>query len=215
MLLRLVLFQGMSRDDLAQVVGHTKFGFHKYPPGLPFITAGTPVDHLCFLLNGKIKSTSISDDSTYEVTEYLSAPSMIEPERIFGLTQRYVRSYQTIDSCNFITLDKAEVVKLCDEFLIFRLNMLNFIATQLQKCSRRPWQSKTQDLEQRITRFFESHCQRPAGKKHFRIKMVRLAEELNDSRLNISIALNEMQDKGLINLRRGMIDIPALEKLLM
>jgi biotin operon repressor len=45
--------------------------------------------------------------------------------------------------------------------------------------------------------------------------MTQLAEELNDSRLNISIALNSMQDDGLIILSRGMITIPKLEKVIL
>ncbi len=215
MLLKLVLFQGMSSRDMAQVIEHTKFGFHKFLPGRPFITSGETVDQLWFLLDGHIISTALSDDGTYAVMEHLPGPYLIEPERIFGLTQRFSHSYRTAVPCSFITLDKAEVMNLSDEFLIFRLNLLNYISTQLQKCTHRAWQSKPQHLEHRIIRFFESHSLRPAGEKHFKIKMVRLADELNDSRLNISAALNSLQDKGLINLRRGLIDIPALEKLLM
>ena len=44
--------------------------------------------------------------------------------------------------------------------------------------------------------------------------MTRLAEELNDSRLDVSIALNHLQDKGLIQLSRGKITVPAMEDLL-
>ena len=45
--------------------------------------------------------------------------------------------------------------------------------------------------------------------------MNQLAGELNDSRLNISRALNEMQHDGLLVLSRGRIDIPSLEHLMM
>jgi DNA-binding GntR family transcriptional regulator len=45
--------------------------------------------------------------------------------------------------------------------------------------------------------------------------MKQLADELNDSRLDISVALNEMQADGLLTLHRGRIEIPSLERLLM
>jgi hypothetical protein len=45
--------------------------------------------------------------------------------------------------------------------------------------------------------------------------MKRLAEEVNDSRLDVSGVLNEMQQEGLIVLYRGRIEIPMLERLLM
>ena len=43
--------------------------------------------------------------------------------------------------------------------------------------------------------------------------MERLAEELNDSRLHISETLNAMATRGLIELSRGKINIPSIERL--
>ena len=43
--------------------------------------------------------------------------------------------------------------------------------------------------------------------------MTQLGKEINESRLNVSKALNALQDQGLIILSRGHIDIPQLEKL--
>ena len=45
--------------------------------------------------------------------------------------------------------------------------------------------------------------------------MEQLAREVNDSRLDVSRALNAMQRDGLLVLRRGRIEIPSLEHLLM
>ena len=45
--------------------------------------------------------------------------------------------------------------------------------------------------------------------------MNRLADELNDSRLDVSRALNALQREGKIVLRRGRVIIPLMERLLM
>ena len=45
--------------------------------------------------------------------------------------------------------------------------------------------------------------------------MQQIADELNDSRLDISHALNDMQHDELLSLHRGRIEIPLLERLLM
>ena len=45
--------------------------------------------------------------------------------------------------------------------------------------------------------------------------MKQIADELNDSRIDVSRALNQMQAEGLLTLRRGRIEIPMLERLLM
>ena len=52
------------------------------------------------------------------------------------------------------------------------------------------------------------------GEKIFKVKMDDLARYLDDTRLNTSKALNELQDKGLIELRRKEILIPDAQKLI-
>ena len=44
--------------------------------------------------------------------------------------------------------------------------------------------------------------------------MEDLARIVNDTRLNVSHALNAMQDNGLVELHRGEIIIPRLEDLI-
>ena len=45
--------------------------------------------------------------------------------------------------------------------------------------------------------------------------MQQIADDLNDSRLDISRALNEMERDQLLTLHRGRIEIPSMERLLM
>ena len=63
--------------------------------------------------------------------------------------------------------------------------------------------------------FFLDHCVYPAGRKDIRILMAQLAQEVGDSRLDVSRVLNAMQAEGLLYLHRGRIEIPSLERLLM
>jgi len=113
-----------------------------------------------------------------------------------------------------MSLDKSEVMRLTEEFIVFRLNLLNIISTQSQRLQRRLWLQPSQDLKQSIVRFIEARCLRPTGKKTVLIKMTRLAELLNDSRLNVSRALNSLQSQGLLTLSRGRIEIEDLRQLL-
>lgn len=214
-LLALPLFQGMSRSDLAMVAGQTKFDFHKFSDGKIVAKEGDPCRHFRFLLKGELLVESFSDDYAYRVVEDISAPEIIQPEHLFGLHQRYTRNYTTKGDCNMMQLDKKEVLKLTNQYEIFRLNLLNIVATQTQKANHRVWRKAPEEVRDHIIRFFESHCTRPAGEKMFYIKMRRLALEVNDSRLDVSKALNDLQEQGLIELFRGRIHIPALEKLLM
>ena len=214
-LLQFPLFQGMSRDDLEIVAGHTRFGFLKVTAGRQIIHAGDPCTHLYFLINGTLKIETFSDDSRYSVIEQMSSPYILQQESIFGYYQRYTHNFYALTDANFLTLDKEEVVRLSEDFLVFRLNLMNHLATQSQKLIQMQWRRSPLSLRERIVRFFFQHTLYPAGPKTFHILMERLAEEVNDSRLNVSRALNRMQESGVIELHRGRIEIPQLERLLM
>ncbi len=209
------LFQGMSRDDLEQVAGHTRFGFSKFAPGATIVAEGDDCRQLYFLVSGTLRVETMSDDRGYTVVEQLEAPVILQPEVVFGYTQRYSHTYIAQTDASFITVGKDEVLRLSEDFLVFRLNLLNMFATQTQKSSRLLWQHVPASLEDRIVRFFAQHCIYPAGPKVFYILMNRLAEELNDSRLNVSRALNALQRDEKIVLRRGRVEIPLMERLLM
>jgi hypothetical protein len=101
-----------------------------------------------------------------------------------------------------------------DEFLIFRINLLNLLATQTQKLLHRPFRHRPDTLDERIIRFLSERCVHPAGPKNLYILMARLAEEVGDSRLDVSRALNRLQRDGLVILHRGRIEVPRMERLL-
>lgn len=214
-LLQFTLFQGMSHADLMEVVGHTKFGFSKRTEGQRIVKEGDFCDHLIFLTIGTLSVETFSDDHTCRVNETVNAPYAIQVDQLFGLTQRYTSTFKTLTNCSFITIDKQEVMLLLETQLVFRLNMLNLLAANAQRLRHRAWRSAPQSLRDRIIRFFFSRCHYPAGPKTFYILMNQIAAELNDSRLDISRALNEMQADGLLTLHRGRIEIPMLERLLM
>lgn len=211
---QLPLFLGMSRDEMDQVVGQTKFNFRKVEAGTTFIHEGEACGQFVFLVDGTAEATTFADDRSYSVLEQTSAPTMLQPERAFGVNQRFMSTYRAIGQCNLILLDKNETQRLADSSFIFRLNLINLLSTALQKSHRQPWRHCPLPLEERIVRFFAVHCLHPAGQKVFRIKMQTLANELNDNRLHISQCLNALADAGLLRLQRGTIIIPAIERLL-
>lgn len=214
-LLQFTLFQGMSHADLMQVAGHTKFNFSKLAAGKKLVKEGDDCHHLVFVTNGTLRAETVSDDHSCRVTESISAPYILQPERLFGITQRYSSSFTAETPCSLISIDKQEVLLLLETQLVFRLNMLNLLAAESQRLRHHAWRTAPRTLPERITRFFFSRCLYPAGPKTFHILMQQMAKELNDSRLDISVALNQMQAEGLLTLHRGRIEIPMLERLLM
>ena len=214
-LLRFSLFQGMSHADLMEVVTHTKLGFLKLATGKMLCKEGDNCSQLAFLTHGSLQCETRSDDGKCRVVETVKAPYIVQPDRIFGITQRYSSSFKAASSCNLITIDKQEVLLLLESQLVFRLNLLNILATETQRMHRHAWRSAPQSLRERLVRYFFSRCLYPAGPKTFYVLMKQIANDLNDSRLDISQALNTMQQDHQLTLHRGRIEIPLLERLLM
>ena len=212
-LLRFQLFQGLSRTELLQMAGNTKFGFRKEKAGVTLVQEDEVCRQLLFLISGTLQLTTRSDDGSYRLIERLTAPWLLQPEVLFGATPRHTGACVTLEPCHFITLSKDEVLRLTDDFLIIRLNLINMLSTMAQKRARQPWRHVPLSLRERFIRFVMDHSVYPAGPKTLHILMARLADDLCDSRLDVSRMLNALQREGLVELHRGRIVIPSLEKL--
>lgn len=208
------VFQGVGLRDLEDIIFQTKFDFHTIPDGKKIIESGDKADKLFFLLSGKVLLENESDDHSYKIIEEITIPMMLQPEAMFGYSQRFSFTVTSLKKAGIMTVDKSEVMKFLDRYPIVRLNMVNLLATHVQQLSRRFWRKHGNDLTQRLIDFLASRCVRPAGKKIVRTKMTQLADELNDSRLNVSDALNKLDDDGLIRKFRGGFEIPAMELLI-
>lgn len=212
-LLELPLFLGLNESDLETIVERTKLGFQKYHKGQTIVREGDMCCSTYLLQAGRLEVTTCSDDHSYEIKEVMTAPDILQPENLFGLRQRYTKTFVALEQCNFITIDKAEILQLADSYNIFKINLLNLLSAQIQKLRQKNYRQAPATLAEHIVRFIADRCLRPAGSVTFKIKMSQLAKEMNDSRLDVSKVLNELQAQGLVHLSRGCIEIPQLEKL--
>lgn len=203
----------MSRNDIETVVAHTRFAFSKYDKGKVVVGEGEKCDHLCFLLQGELTATESADDGSYSIEETVKAPAMIQPERIFGMEQRYTKTFTAAAECGVVSIDKKDTTRLMSEFEIFRLNILNILCTKTQRLSRYQWRKTPETIRLKIFGFMEKRCMTPAGHKRLKIKMEVLGALLGESRINVSKCIKTLQDKGLVTHSRAIMDIHALEKL--
>ncbi len=212
-LLRHPLFQGMSQNGLTSLVGHTKLEFVRMDTGHVICSDGSPCEQMIFLMSGRVTLLSYSDDHSYHVEERISAPMLMPPEYLFGLSQRHPHTCQSASPCELLMLSKSEVLRLLESNDIFRTNLLNIIATRTQRLARRPWHTHPQTLRHKICRYLSERCHYPAGEKVFHLKMQQIATALGKSRMNVSREHHLMENEGLLKLSRGNILVMALERL--
>ena len=213
-LLRLPYFQGISKNDLTSILDKVKLEFFRYHDGDKIVSQGEKCDNFIILLNGEIKTEAIANDTTFSLSEIHTAPYAIEPYSLFGLSTKYIRSYYAVGETDILLINKAYFFSEFTKHDIFTINLLNLISGRAQSINKRIWENVSQSIEGRIVRFVALRAETLTGEKRVTIKMERLAAELCETRINISRALNSLQEKGLVKLSRKEIHIPDFSKLL-
>lgn len=212
-LLQLPLFQGLCHEDFTSILDKVKLHFIKHKAGETIIKSGNPCTQLCFLLKGEISVVTNAKENIYTVIEQIEAPYLIEPQSLFGMNTNYASSYVAHTEVHTVCISKAFVLSDLFKYDIFRLNYMNIVSNRAQNLYSRLWDIPSDNLEDKIIRFIYMHIERVQGEKTFKIKMDELAHYMDNTRLNTSKALNELKNKGLIELRRKEIFIPDAERL--
>ena len=213
-MMSLPLFMGMSGNDIRQLLSDHTVAYHVLTDGKVVAKADTPCDGLIFLVRGQMLISATPDDRSYTIEELLIGPGVVQPERLFGISPRYTRTFTTKGRCAVMFIAKSDVVKISSSYEIFRLNLLNTVSTQAQRMARVQWRHVADSRRARIINFIGSRCLLMTGSKTVRIKKQRLAQQLNDSPRGIAAELRSMAEDGLVTLKRETIEVAALEQLL-
>ena len=213
-LLRLPYFQGMSKDEITSILDKVAFDFQNLSDGKTICSIGDSCDKFIILTNGEAQSTIVAPDGSYSLTEEVHSPYAIEPYSLFGKDTTFKHRYTAKGNCTILIIDKQYLFSEFTKYQIFTINFLNLISHRAQMQSHAIWNYTPTSIKGRIAQFIGMRSNSINGRKSMQIKMERLADILCETRLNVSKALNELQDEGYIELRRKEIIIPSLKRLI-
>lgn len=202
MLLRLPLFQGMSRGDLFRILEQTTFHFHHIEEGETAFHQGERCDGLAFLMKGTLVAKTQATRANLSLSEMLDTFMPIEPQSLFGRYPNYKYTYIAQSEVSLLSISKQEVYRLVETYEIFRINLLNMLSSKVENLHERIWTIAPHDLEGRMASLIRNLCTTPKGTKMLHCKMEDLAALLDDTRLNVSRILNKWRQEGLIEMRR-------------
>ncbi len=215
----------MSQKELEGIMTQTRIDFNKVEAGTVIAKRNQPCGKLTIAISGELLCQTCSDDNAYKVEENVSAPIILQSLGIFGKYQVFTKTIKAITQTNTITFEKDELHKLLDSSLIFRINLIRILSTQLQKRDQQLWEQqyhpKGKTVSERhndmlvyhIKQFIKRRCITPAGQKVFYISMATLGDMLGQNRQQISKAINCLKQEGLLTSSRGKIVIPQLQNL--
>ena len=212
-LLQLPLFQGLSKEDITRIIERVKLNFLTYKEGEIIVKQGEPCQQLAFLLGGEIVAETNDEEHHYTLSETFGQPYVIEPYSLFGMQTFHTATYRAKQGTQLLCINKAFIFSHLCKYEIFRINYFNILSNLCQQAHHKLWKNHEATLEKKFASFLTKRCLRPYGEKNLRITMEDLSNLTGETRINVSRLLNDLQKKGLVQLRRSETYIPALEKL--
>lgn len=213
-LLELPLFQGLTKTNITSIIEKVKMGFHKYEPKQNIVLQDSKCESLIFILAGSVTITTTDTKHNFRIEEQIEGPYIIEPYSLFGMHTKYHASYTAIDDVETLHIDKSYILSNLCKYEIFNLNYLNIISNRAQTANIKLWNSHIGNTKEKLMSFLTLRCIIPNGKKTLFITMEDMAELIDDTRINVSRALNEFQEKGIVVLSRKKFIINDLGKLI-
>jgi CRP-like cAMP-binding protein len=212
-LLQLPLFQGLGYHDLTNIVSKVKMDFRKYEPGKTIVEEGEACKDVIFLLNGTLTAKRASANKRIIFSERINSPDVIGVNSLFGLSQHHERTYIAESNTQLLVINKQFIIHNMLVYEVCQFNFLNTLSTVIHRSNKMLWEIPSDNITKRFIQILKRNYLKPSGEKRLNGKMVDIAKYLGTTRLNVSRMLNHLQEKGLIELGRKHIVIPAFQDL--
>ena len=95
-LLQLPLFQGMTTQEVSDVMSHVRLDFVNYHRGDEIVMQGESCKKLIYIISGEVMAEHKNADLPFTLTEQLPDLKVLEPYNLFGMYQTYSRNHQFI-----------------------------------------------------------------------------------------------------------------------
>ena len=213
-LLQLPLFQGMTTQEVSDVMSHVRLDFVNYHRGDEIVMQGESCRKLVYIISGEVIAEHRNADLQFTLTEHLPHLKVIEPYNLFGMYQTYSRTYTFVTEGSTLAIDKHVMLRQLMTNDIVKINLMNIVCNKYQQTLRLLCNFPDDSVRNKIVKFILSHSIISKGKKAVQIKMTDIANIIHETRLNVSIVLNEMKEQGLITMQRGGFTINDLQELI-
>ena len=205
----------MSKFDFTDILEKVKIHFNKYEPGSCLVKQDTPCDQLIFVLDGEVQIESNDTLHKYTLWENFKSPNVIEPYSLFGMRPYFTASYTALTEVNTLHIEKSYILNELCRYEVFNLNYMNMLSNRSQVIYNKLWNSHIGKTRDKIINFLLLRCMTPYGPKKLSIRMEDLARLIDDTRINVSNVLNDLQNRGLIQLGRRTFSIPDLREVVL
>lgn len=210
-LLQLPLFQGMTIENMTNVVGKVRMHFSKVDIGDNIVNKGDDCNQLLYILSGEVEKTTSNDVCTLH--EFVVGPYLVEPASLYGLSPKFRSTYTALTPVTILSIGKSFVRNELFNYNIFTLNFVNTLSRQVQRNNDRLWRIIPSSPENVIKQFILSRCESFEGPKIVSISTHDLAAAINLSDRATDLGIKSLVAKSLIAIDKGSILVEDVNKL--
>lgn len=204
----LPLFQGIGGSDLVRIRERAQIRFLSLDEEDDLLlNAGQRCIMMTWLVEGELIRRTVDPHGKWILEETVQAPAVLEPEAMFSLSQQITSSWiNPRGNGKLMCVYKEHVKKVLMMNEIIRTNMLCYLSAHTQRLQEERMWVTMPDVKSKIIAFKNSICHNGSTRASIKVKMVDLAQIVGETRLNVSIALNKLEEEGIIRLYRNKIE---------
>lgn len=198
LLLELPIFQGLSHEQLTQILEKVPFHFKKYRPNEYITKAGDPCNEVCFLLSGRVRMITPTYRDTILIAEDFEAPHTIPFYYLFGRETSMRSSIYAQGQVGVMTLDKNNFLKMIENNRLMLINVLNILSSHAQKQHMALDSVGEEHPHLRLATWLLAYTSRPAKNIIIDADVKDWCRLLNFSEQNFNEALSILTENDLV-----------------
>lgn len=183
-----------------------------------FYEGDTP-DKVYFVKSGFVKLYRVSENGRDSII-YLYGPGSILGVRALTSQDEILRhNADSLTDVEIITLSREDYFEICTEHPEYLVDLLHIFIDRLNYTERKLEGFVLTDTVARVSNFL-ADCTRRFGEKNngtytlpLPLTHQKIAEFVGSFRETVTVALNKLEDEGIVSIEKGIVTIHDLRKL--
>lgn len=133
LLMQLPVFQGISTDQLTEIIEKIPFSFAQYEPGQVIQRQGDECTDMTFILSGTVRTLTPTFGHKLMISQEFQGPYTMPFYNLYGATTRLHDTLEAVTRVGVMQLDKSNFLKVLQQNPILLINVMNMLCTNAQK----------------------------------------------------------------------------------
>lgn len=207
----LVLFKGISREQVSQLVEKNCVVFESFRAGESIVTFGQEQTRVLFIVSGNARMTTASPERRIAISQTISSGAVIGADALFGWEITASATIDALTDLSALVFDKEQYVRLLKADDIYLLNYLNYLALNMHNARRSVRTFPADNVAGLLGRWLMTATHQNGTNIMAHATIADLSELTGIPEERVGEELEQLQADGLLlfNAEQGHIRIPG------